>query len=148
VQTVFDVRLADDALPLVKRIIADIALGKSRLLAAQTQRRALAVPASGTSAGRQRFLLDDEIRERRTQLRQVIDELHHVGATLLDPIRGEVGFPSIVNGSLAYLVYRAGEDRVNYWRYRDQAKLRPVPGHWRSTGAVSRLEEEEGLLVS
>jgi hypothetical protein len=92
--------------------------------------------------------LEDEIRELRADLRSVIDELHRVGATLLDPVRGEIGFPTIVNGSLAYLVYRAEDDAIRHWRYRDQAKLRELPTHWIAKPVIARLEDEEGLLVN
>ena len=144
-QTVFDVTLAHEALPLVRRIVADIARQKVRLNQAQTERRRLMV--SSAEGPRRRFQLEDEIRELRTELRSVIDELHRVGATLLDAVRGEIGFPTIVNGSLAYLVYRAEDDAILHWRYRDQAKLRALPNHWLAAPVVSRLEEEEGLLV-
>lgn len=147
VQMVFDVALASEALPLVRRIVADIAEYKRRLTQAQTERRRIQLSREERSNSRRRFSLDDSIRELRSELRNVIDELHHVGAMLLDPVSGEVGFPTIVNGSLAYLVYRAEEDKIAHWRYRDQAKLRPLPAHWLSTPSISRLEEEEGLLV-
>lgn len=144
-QTVFDVTLAHEALPLVRRIVTDIARHKIRLNGAQLERRRLSTEAAENP--RRRFQLEDEIRELRNELRSVIDELHRVGATLLDPVRGEIGFPTIVNGSLAYLVYRAEDDAILHWRYRDQAKLRALPEHWKATPSISRLEEEEGLLV-
>lgn len=142
-ETVFDFTLAMDALPLIRRIVADIAQGKANLTQRQTERRLLDKSADGCK----RFQLDDQIRELRTQLRAVIDELHKVGVTLLDPLRGDVGFPTIVNGSLAYLVYRTNEEGIRSWRYRDQTKLRPVPSHWCVTPIHRHCEEEEGLLV-
>lgn len=145
-QRVFDLALAQEALGLVHRIVSDISLLKSRLVQRRGQiDRISADPLQSKS--RDRFRLEDEARETRNDLRKVIDELHSVGVVLLDPIRGEVGFPTIVNGSLAYLVYRAENEGISFWRYRDQARLRPIPDHWRGLTTVSTEIEEEGLVV-
>jgi hypothetical protein len=147
IQTTFDVALAVDALPLVRRIVQDIKRLRGRLVKTQAEKRQLrGAERTATVPGR-RFALADEIRQVRDELRSVIDELHGVGATLLDSVRGDIGFPTIVNGSLAYLVYRSEDDTVSYWRYRDQPKLRPIPSQWHGMPVVHRMEEEEGLLV-
>lgn len=143
---VFDLALAEDALPLVQRVLADITGIKSKLIGWESERRQLR-KTSTASETRRRFTIEDEIRDARQSLRGTIDELHQIGVTLLDSVRGEVGFPTIVNGSLAYLYFRVGGEQLSHWRYRDQAKLRPIPPHWRGAPVPSRLEEEEGLLV-
>jgi hypothetical protein len=136
-----------DALPLVRRIVQDIRQLRRRLVLAQTeQRKWRNADRAAIEAGR-RFSLADDVRQLRDELRSVIDELHSVGATLLDAVRGDIGFPTIVNGSLAYLVYRSEDDTVSFWRYRDQPKLRPIPTQWFGMPVVHRMEEEEGLLV-
>lgn len=145
-QTVFDLPMATAALPLVRRIIADIADKKVRLNKCQVERRRWK-DSNESGSARRRFLLEDQIRDLRAELRSVIDELHQTGVALLDPARGEVGFPTIVNGSLAYLVYLSGDHQVRLWRYRDQNKLRRIPTHWGDGANLSRHEEEEGLLI-
>jgi hypothetical protein len=147
-QTTFDVALAVDALPLVRRIVQDIRRLRTRLVQAQAEQRQFRNRERVADHPGKRFLLADEIRQLRDELRGVIDELHRVGATLLDSVRGDIGFPTIVNGSLAYLVYRSEDDAIAYWRYRDQPKLRPIPSQWQGMPVVHRMEEEEGLLVN
>jgi hypothetical protein len=147
IQTTFDVALAVDALPLVRRIVADIRRLRGRLVLAQAEQRSLRDAQRVDGVPGRRFAVADEIRQVRDELRSVIDELHSVGATLLDSVRGDIGFPTIVNGSLAYLVYRSEGDTIAHWRYRDQPKLRPIPAQWMGMPVVHRMEEEEGLLV-
>lgn len=143
VQPIFDLTLANRAVPLVKRVAVDIVELKTRLSHRQGRLRASISQTSRSS--RERFVLEDEVRRIRGDLRTVIDELHAMGVVLLNPSVGEVGFPTIVNGSLAYLVYRSECDAVIGWRYRDQAKLRPLPAHWQSAGSWQSNEEDEGL---
>lgn len=143
---VFDYSLACQAIPLIRRIARDI-VNRNDLLRASREELRQRSQGNAVLTPRQRFQLEDAVRELRAQLRSLIDELHRVGVTLLDPSLGEVGFPTIVNGSLAYLVYRTTDDAVQSWRYRDQRRLRPLPVHWKTTSLAQEPTEEEGLLI-
>lgn len=143
---VFDFALACQAIPLIRRIASDIVAARRGLIQRRDELTKLVSQQSPTGS-RARFALEDQVRQLRAHLRILIDELHSVGVSLLDPVRGEVGFPTIVNGSLAYLVYRLSDDAICFWRYRDQRRLRPLPTHWKSASLVQDEVEEEGLLI-
>lgn len=145
-RTVFDLDLARAATPLVQRILAEVAGLRGRLSRNRARRESLdADPLRRRS--RERFLLEDEAGELRAALRDVVDELHAMGVALLDPVRGEAGFPTLVNGGAAYLVLRSEDDRVAFWRYRDQPRLRPIPEHWGGVSSQSAAVEAQALLV-
>lgn len=134
--TIFDLPAARRTLPLLRRIVADVVGQQARLAHHELLLRRLGRGrVNGWPERQTRFWLQDELGRQRALLRQTMAELTGLGAVLLDGALGIVGFPTIVNGSLAYLVYRMEDDDVRFWRYRDQAKLRPVPENW---GAVRR----------
>lgn len=137
-QRVFDLPTARRTLPLVRRIAADVVERQARLAHHELLKRRLERSRGNGWPNRQtRYWLHEELSRQRITLRQTIAELAELGAELLDGVLGVVGFPTIVNGSLAYLVFRMEDDDVRYWRYRDQAKLRPIPENW---GASWRQE--------
>lgn len=144
---VFELPVADQMLPLVQRIVADIVERSVRLghLRLESQRE-----RANTSKSWQRrcnrFKIEDQIQHDEKCLEDLRQELSDLGIKLLDAPHGIVGFPTIVNGSLAYLVYRHEDDGVWYWRYRDQPKLRPIPECWYEQNPFAE-EENEGLLV-
>jgi hypothetical protein len=135
---VFDVPTARRMLPLLRRITADVVEQQARLAHYELLDRRLGRCHGNAWSKRQtRYWLQDELTRERTALRQTLAELTRLGTVLLDGVHGVVGFPTIVNGSLAYLVFRTEDDDVRYWRYRDQAKLRPIPENW---GAIWRQQ--------
>ena len=146
-KTVFDLELARAATPLVLRILADVSSLRGRLKQNRDRRNSLDVDPLA-SPSRERFLLDDEAEELRAALRDVVDELHAMGVALLDPVRGAAGFPTLVNGAAAYLVVRAEDGRVAFWRYRDQPRLRPIPDHWSGVSPQpAAVDSPQALLV-
>ena len=143
---VFDLPTACTMLPLVRRIVSDIVGEHSRFAHLQLQAKRHAEQTSSWEAKKALYRLHDEISASRAALRSVQEELTDLGAVLLDPVHGTAGFPTIVNGSLAYLVYQASLDDIRHWRYRDQPKLRPIPESWYSEVPLMS-EQEEGLLI-
>ncbi|HVJ83082.1 MAG TPA: DUF2203 family protein [Planctomycetia bacterium] len=111
---VFEFNDARRTLPLVKRILAD-ALEARR----ETLRLRKASPSGGVA-----------LAEKCEAAAALIAEGRKLGVDILDGPAGAAGFPTIVNGSLAYFIYRHEDDDIYAWRYRDQPTLRPIPGSW------------------
>lgn len=136
---IFDVAGAREMLPLVRTIVADLLDAQAGVASAQRS-LAAAEAESKTEAWR----AGDELADRQKRLATVQGELKKLGVHLLDGGRGDVGFPTIINGALAYLVLRGEDDDVYQWRYCDQPRFRPIPASWYAT-APARVEEPELL---
>ena len=144
---VFDLPTARTALPLVTRVVADLVDRCARSAHQSLAARRLGADASADwETKKTLFRLQDEQAKTKAQFEQAHEELTSLGADLLDSARGVVGFPTIVNGSLAYLVYCHEEGDIRHWRYHDQPRLRSIPASWLET-APEPSEESEGLLV-
>lgn len=89
------------------------------------------VSAPSVLADRRIRLSDPNIRrdELMEALRQM--EIDWLGG-------GSIGFPTLINGALAYFVVPAEETDVRWWRYRDQCRLHPVPTSWYTATVPSR----------
>lgn len=137
-QILFDAQAAQRSLPLVRRILTD-------LVAAQARRAFLARQPAGL--GSERFARADEIASLDRRLSETREEIARLGARVLDSARGVVGFPTLVNGGLAYLVYRVEDTDLRDWRFIDQPRLRPIPAEWLGVAPIEELADEP-LLVS
>lgn len=120
-------------LPLVRTITADILgvheeLRKLRAECVQLDRfrNDLAWPER-----QRRYALHDTIRDSERRGRQLVHELEHLGIAVVDTKSAQLGFPTIVNGKLAYFSWLPGEDNVTFWHYdKDESRRRPVPEAW------------------
>jgi len=135
---VFDVAGAREMLPLVRTIVADLLDAQAAVAMAQRALAAAEHDAAKTDAWR----AADDLADRQKRLVTVTSELKKLGVNLLDTGRGDVGFPTIVNGALAYLVLRGEDDDLYHWRYCDQPKFRPIPRSWYQT-PPARVDEPE-----
>ena len=142
-RTIFDFPTAQSSLPLIRRILADLQAARVQRGHLECRFRRLA-PTPETSAERRR--LTEEAQAARRRVHEHVQELQRLGTAVLDVGLGILGFPTIVNGGLAYLVYSQEDDAIRHWRYRDQPKLRPIPEQWRSD--VLQPSRAEGLSVS
>ena len=140
---VFDVAGAREMLPLVRSIVADLLDAQTSV--AMSQRALAAAEQEGVEKA-DIWRAGDDLAERQKRLAAVQAELKKLGVHLLDTGRGDVGFPTIVNGALAYLVLRGEDDDVYQWRYCDQPKFRPIPKSWYQTAPV--LVDEPELVLS
>jgi len=134
---IFDVAGAREMLPLVRTIVADLLEAQAGVAAAQ-RTRAAAEQESKPEAWR----AGDELTERQKRLAIVQGELKKLGVHLLESGRGDVGFPTIINGALAYLVLRGEDDDVYQWRYCDQPRFRPIPASWYAS-PPARVDDSE-----
>jgi hypothetical protein len=111
---VFELNDARRMLPLVRRILADALEARS-----ETLRLRKAGAAGGVA-----------LAEKCETAAALIAEGRKLGVDILDGAIGTAGFPTIINGSLAYFIYRHEDDDVYAWRYRDQPTMRAIPGSW------------------
>lgn len=143
---VFELPVAEQTLPLVRRVLADIVQSQAKLNHLRLKISKNRCRNQSWSSKCEGFRAEDQIQKLEQLLAEYKQELTDLGVKLLDGAHGVVGYPTIVNGSLAYLVFRHEDDGIWYWRYRDQPKLRPIPDCWYDQNPFPE-EENEGLLV-
>lgn len=148
---IFDLQSARAVLPLLRGILADSLGHRARLAHATTwlqrsQRRPQNRDVSRADRQR-RYHAEDVQTAARAALQLLTEELRALEVTLLPDVGPQtVGFPTIVNGSLAYLVFRSEDEDIRYWRYCDQPKLRAIPPAWYGS-SFEPVAEAEGLLT-
>lgn len=127
----YDLCGARRTLPLLRRVLGDVVAVNARLAHQRRDLEKLQTSRRKDWHIRQEQLrLTDAIRSTRRQLGTARGELESLGPKVLDSAHGIVGFPTIVNGSLAFLVFRHEDEDFRFWRYRDQPKLREIPSGW------------------
>ena len=116
----FTIDEAMRALPLVRRIVADLRdeYHTWRELMARYE-----IIAAGTRAylGEDQHEVDlrHELAERATRLDGLLDELKAVGCELKDFELGLVDFYALLDDRLVFLCWRLGEPRIEYWHEVD-----------------------------
>jgi hypothetical protein len=123
---------ASRMLPLVQRVVADVLACQGRLDRLQpekdrldSRRRTLAWPERA-----RRYHLQEDIAGDERQLREALGELDALGVILLDPLTGQVGFPTLVNKRRAFFSWVPGEQTLAFWHYADDGERRPIPSAW------------------
>jgi hypothetical protein len=104
----FTLEQANSALPLVKRIVADIV--KTHGLASgfrQTLER--------TSATKETAIVQKQLDGAIDRLEQLVDELCDVGVELKDYETGLVDFVGKHEGRDVYLCWKLGEEKITHW---------------------------------
>ncbi len=119
-------------LPLVGRIAEDVVSHHQRLARmlpelAQLERNRLRLNWEGRS---RRYQLEEEIAAARAAMHNAVSELEKLGLTLLEPVLGLIGFPTLVNDRRAFFSWRPGEESLIYWNYADDNARNPVPDEW------------------
>lgn len=119
----YTVEEANQALPLVRAIVADIVRQfreiherKDRLkqiTAKRPNRKA------GDMYGDEVARIEEEIEKDIVVLQGYIEELNKLGVELKDPVKGLIDFRSIYEGREVYLCWHLGEDEVAYWHELD-----------------------------
>ncbi len=79
-----------------------------------------------------RYQVADEIASEQARLRDAAIELESLNVILVDPVYGEVAFPTQVQGRKAYFVWRVGADSVKWWCFANEPQRRLIPDSWRS----------------
>ena len=119
-------------LPLVQRIVDDVLIHHKTLETLQPEETKLDREKRDLSwpARQRRYQLKDEIAHADQKLQSAFQELKDLGLVLLDPILGQVGFPTLVNNRKAFFSWHPGEDDLRSWLYADEATMRPIPASW------------------
>lgn len=118
--------LANAALPLVRRIVQDIA--RTYREVHDLHSRVHALPESAGSSEAQQLLRERDRGVARLGVLQ--EELESVGCELKDPEGGLVDFPARREGGLVCLCWKLGEERVAYWHESHAGFVgrRPIEG--------------------
>jgi hypothetical protein len=132
-EPLFELTTVIRMLPLVRRVAEDILSiqGELRQLRAESeqldrQRHTLAWPER-----QRRYQLHELISTTERRARGYVHELENLGVAVVCPKTAQLGFPTIVNGKLAFFSWLPTEDTVTFWHYdHDEARRRPVPEAW------------------
>jgi hypothetical protein len=113
----FTVEEARRALPLVKRIAADIQVRQANRVRLHAQLASEADdPLAAPSEARQ---IERSLDLQTNRLEELIEELAQVGVELKDPARGLVDFPALFQGREILLCWRPDETTINAWHELD-----------------------------
>lgn len=131
----FTVAGANRTLPLVKAIVTDIVA-----LYRDVSERKERLESLRKRRPKQSKRDDDPYREEVDQIRHglekdverlqaYVDELSDLGIALKDPSDGLVDFPTLMDGSPAFLCWKLGEPEVAFWHRADVAvtNRQPLP---------------------
>ncbi len=113
---IFTVAKASSALPLVRRIVADIAAEHPRwrdLVARFELASAGARPETGESKDMQ--VLRREVDRAAERINTYIAELEQIGCQLKGFEQGLVDFYGMVQGRVVCLCWQLGEESVGHW---------------------------------
>ena len=127
--TLFTVAMANRALPLVRRIVDDLAAEHPRwkdLVA----RYELAAGGVRSDSGESREMLElrKEIDRLAQRINGYVTELDQIGVALKGFEEGLVDFYGLYEGRVVCLCWRRGEDAVDHWHELDAgfAGRRPI----------------------
>ena len=116
----FTIEEANRALPLVRRIVADL---RDDYQAWRELMARYEIIAAGTRAylgeDQHEVVLRHELAERAARLDGLLEELKAVGCELKDFELGLVDFYALLDDRLVFLCWRLGEPRVEYWHEVD-----------------------------
>jgi len=130
---------AQRMLPLVKRVAEDIVRRQNASDCLQPEQdrldrnnRTLAGPER-----QRRYQVRDEIVSAERGLEDALMELQELGVVMLDGLRGQVGFPTVVNDRAAFFSWQRGEEGINHWHFAHETKRRAIPPAWNTVGDIS-----------
>ena len=107
----FTIQQADQALPLVRRIVADIVAQHRELEHLLCSRKRQLQQNRGKATA----TLDEAVAHGARQLNHLIDEVNAIGCELKDWETGQVDFRALYRGREVCLCWMLGEDSIRYW---------------------------------
>ena len=107
----FTLEEAHRALPLIKRIAADIQLSQAQRLRLHAELSAGLAQLSTAQQDR----LQAEFEHATERLEQLIEEISKVGVELKDPSRALLAFPCLHEGREVLLCWKADEPTITHW---------------------------------
>jgi hypothetical protein len=120
----YTVEEANQALPLVRAIVADIVAKYAEV--SERKARLDQIRSRKSGGGRAGDLyreelqqVEDELDKEITRLQEFIEELDDLGVELKDIGRGLVDFRTLMDGREVYLCWLLGEDEIGHWHELD-----------------------------
>lgn len=121
----FTVEQANQTLPLVKAVVADIVRQyqdiqerKDRLARIRPAQSSKKVDTDSMYAEEVRHV-EEELEKEVGKLQEFILELHSLGVEIKDFQKGLVDFPTLFDGREVYLCWKLGESEVAFWHELD-----------------------------
>jgi hypothetical protein len=112
---------ANNELPRVRRIVAQIAELSALLPELEDQARIAEYESNraGAGAGDQERQQQsrDAVGGAEIELLKAVANLNGMGIQLKGPLEGLIDFPSYRNGELVELCWKLGEERVEHWHH-------------------------------
>jgi hypothetical protein len=140
--TVLTLATARSMVPLVQRIVQDIIHIRQELARLQpeqnrldSQRRTLDWPNRS-----RRYQLREEITQQEHALSEAMNELEGLGVSLLDSVKAQLGFPTLVNGRKAFFSWRVGEEGLKHWHFAGERIRRLIPATWNVEADAASVE--------
>ena len=126
----FTVEEANNALPLVRRIVADV-VRAYELLSEQAEdyKDVRAVDDRTTEVEDRLNGLKRSMGVLSEEIETYVAELAEIGCEMKDLKTGLVDFPSLMDGRRVFLCYELGEERVEFWHELTEgyAGRKPLP---------------------
>lgn len=124
---------ASRMLPLVSGVVKDIQHRWQHLAELETEqgdleRRRHKLPWPQRA---RRYQVVDDIASEQRHLQAAVAELEQLSVVLVDPVAGEVAFPTVINGRRAYFVWRLNEADLARWCYAHETTRHAIPASWR-----------------
>lgn len=115
----FTPELANQSLPLVRRIVEDIVVQFARWQARVREFELAAANNSVATPDPQAAQLEREVAALAADLEHFQEELSELGVEFKDYVQGLVDFPAERDGRVVYLCWRLGEPAVEFWHEVD-----------------------------
>lgn len=110
---------ANSMLPLVRRVVTDIAT-LANDLRDRAERLSRMQEGNLTKEHQEEFAqVEEEFERGKDQLTDYADELKDLGVYLKDPYSGLVDFPCWMDDHEVFLCWKLGESEVGYWHELD-----------------------------
>lgn len=115
---------ANNALPLVRAIVADIVrqyaqISERKERLAQIRRGRGSKERVSDPYSEELAQVEIDLDQEVAVLQEYVDELEKLGVELKDPERGLIDFRSRMDGREVYLCWMLGEDDVSHWHELD-----------------------------
>ncbi len=127
-----DLTTARSMLPLVRSIVKDIVESQTQLQRLQPEQESLERHRRELvwQERERRYQIQDELIATESKLKRALTELNELGVTLVDGDRGQVAFPTKINGRSAVFSWQFGEDTVNFYSFDEEETRRQIPSDW------------------
>jgi hypothetical protein len=126
----FTVEEANNALPLVRRIVADVVRAYELLSEqAEAYKETRAVEDRTNEVEDRLNSLKRSMGALSEEIETYVGELSEIGCEMKDLKAGLVDFPFLMDDRRVFLCYELGEDRVEYWHEVTEgyAGRKPLP---------------------